>query len=194
MCQFILWIIYVLGMLEQFGTESYTWRLDIVKNLFKFWAQNLLIPRIPLIPPDQNVSILFVNNIYIYWEYQNSLTRKTIHEDSTKFENLWILSIFLVWFCRPKMCWYLRGQNILIPPYCILPMLSYCLKCRKDIESKNPNVVKTKNGRIMLLSNCSVSNSKKSRFVKEQEASILLSSLGIKAPFSRIPLVGPILF
>ena len=194
MCQFILWIIYVLGMLEQFGTESYTWRLDIVKNLFKFWAQNLLIPRIPLIPPDQNVSILFVNNIYIYWEYQNSLTRKTIHEDSTKFENLWILSIFLVWFCRPKMCWYLRGQNILIPPYCILPMLSYCLKCRKDIESKNPNVVKTKNGRIMLLSNCSVSNSKKSRFVKEQEASRLLSSLGIKAPFSRIPLVGPILF
>ena len=194
MCQFILWIIYVLGMLEQFGTESYTWRLDIVKNLFKFWAQNLLIPRIPLIPPDQNVSILFVNNIYIYWEYQNSLTRKTIHEDSKKFKNLWILSIFLVWFCRPKMCWYLRGQNILIPPYCILPMLSYCLKCRKDIESKNPNVVKTKNGRIMLLSNCSVSNSKKSRFVKEQEASRLLSSLGIKAPFSRIPLVGPILF
>ena len=194
MCQFILWIIYVLGMLELFGTESYTWRLDIVKNLFKFWAQNLQIPRIPLIPADQNVSILFVNNIYIYWEYQNSLTRKTIHEDSKKFKNLWILSIFLVWFCRPKMCWYLRGKNILIPPYCILPMLSYCLKCRKDIESKNPNVVKTKNGRIMLLSNCSVSNSKKSRFVKEQEASRLLSSLGIKAPFSRIPLVGPILF
>ena len=65
-------------------------------------------------------------------------------------------------------------------------MLSYCLKCRKDIESKNPKVVKTKNGRIMLLSNCAVSNSKKSRFVKEQEASRLLSSLGIKAPLSRI--------
>ena len=241
MCRFFLWIIYVLGMLEQFGTERYTWRLDIVQNLFEFWAQNLLIARIPLLPPDQNVSILFVNNIYIgnirtvwhrkiymkiwysskslrilgskfgytpytidtsrpkrvdsfceyyiYWEYQI-----TIHEDLIKFKNLWILSIFLVWFCRPKMCWYPRGQNILIPPYCILPMLSYCLKCRKDIESKNPNVVKTKNGRIMLLSNCSVSNSKKSRFVKEQEASILLSSLGIKAPFSRIPLVGPILF
>ena len=33
-------------------------------------------------------------------------------------------------------------------------MLSYCLKCRKNTESKNPKVVRTKNGRIMLLSKC----------------------------------------
>ena len=31
-------------------------------------------------------------------------------------------------------------------------MLSYCLKCRKNTESKNPKLVKSKNGRIMLLS------------------------------------------
>ena len=31
-------------------------------------------------------------------------------------------------------------------------MLSNCLKCRKSRESKNPKVVRTKNGRIMLLS------------------------------------------
>ena len=31
-------------------------------------------------------------------------------------------------------------------------MLSYCLKCRKNTESKNPKLVKNKNGRIMLLS------------------------------------------
>ena len=30
-------------------------------------------------------------------------------------------------------------------------MLSDCLKCRKNTESKNPKVAKTKNGRIMLL-------------------------------------------
>ena len=30
--------------------------------------------------------------------------------------------------------------------------------------------------------------------MKEQEASALLSSLGIKTPVSRIPLVGPLLF
>ena len=31
-------------------------------------------------------------------------------------------------------------------------MLSYCLKCRKYTESKNPKVAKNKNGRVMLLS------------------------------------------
>ena len=58
-------------------------------------------------------------------------------------------------------------------------MLSYCLKCRK-IFKKHPNVVKTKSGRIMFLSKYAVGDSKKSRFMKEQEASGFLSSLGIK--------------
>ena len=56
-------------------------------------------------------------------------------------------------------------------------MLSYCLKCRKNTESKNPKVVRTKNGRIMLLSKCAVRNSKKSRFLKKQEAEVVLSNL-----------------
>ena len=73
-------------------------------------------------------------------------------------------------------------------------MLSYCLNCRKNIQSKDPEVVKTKNERIILLSKCSVSSSKKSRFLKEQEARGLLSSLGIRAPLSQIPFVGPVLF
>ena len=46
-------------------------------------------------------------------------------------------------------------------------MLSHCLKCRKNTESKNQKVVKTKNGRIMLLSKCSVCNSKNSKFLKK---------------------------
>ena len=50
-------------------------------------------------------------------------------------------------------------------------MLSYCLKCKKNTESKNPKVVKTKNGRIMLLSKCAVCDSKKSKCTKDQEAS-----------------------
>ena len=40
-------------------------------------------------------------------------------------------------------------------------MLSYYLKCRKNTESKSPKVVKTKNGKIMLLSKCSVCYRKK---------------------------------
>ena len=73
-------------------------------------------------------------------------------------------------------------------------MLSYCLKCRKNTESKNPQVVRTKNERIMLLSKCAVCDSKKSKFIKEQEATRLLSSLGTKSPLSKIPLVWPLLF
>ena len=53
-------------------------------------------------------------------------------------------------------------------------MLSYCLKCRKYTESKNKKVARTKKGRIMILSKCTVCDSKKSKFRKEQEASGLL--------------------
>ena len=48
-------------------------------------------------------------------------------------------------------------------------------------------VVKTKNFRLMMKSQCSVCGNKKSRFVKEQEAKRLLSSLGIRTPLSRTP-------
>ena len=73
-------------------------------------------------------------------------------------------------------------------------MLSYCLKCGKNTESQNPQVIKTKNGRITVLSKCAVCESKKSKFIKEQEASGLLSSLGIKTPLKKIPFVGPLMF
>ena len=73
-------------------------------------------------------------------------------------------------------------------------MLSYCLKCRKNTESKNPKVARTKNGRIMLLSKCAVCDSEKSKFIKQEEATGLLSSLEIKTPLSKIPLIGPLLF
>ena len=45
----------------------------------------------------------------------------------------------------------------------------------------------------MLLSKCAVCDSKKSKFIKEQEASGLLSSLGIKTPLNKILLLGPLL-
>ena len=73
-------------------------------------------------------------------------------------------------------------------------MLLYCLKCRKNTESKKPKVLMTKNGRIMLLSKCAIRNNKKSKFIKEQEVIGFLSSLGIKTPLSKIPLIGSLLF
>ena len=50
------------------------------------------------------------------------------------------------------------------------------------------------NGRIMLLLKCAVCDSKKSKSIKQQKASGLLSILGIKTPLSKILLVGPLLF
>ena len=46
----------------------------------------------------------------------------------------------------------------------------------------------------MLLSKCSVCDIKKSRFIKKQEDSGLKSSLAIKTPLSKVPLVGFYLF
>ena len=46
----------------------------------------------------------------------------------------------------------------------------------------------------MLLSKRAVCDGKKSKFIKEQEATGLLSSLGIKTPLSKVPLLGPLLF
>ena len=61
--------------------------------------------------------------------------------------------------------------------------MTYCLKCRKDTESKNLQVAKTNKGKLNLLSECAVCKSKKLRFVKEQEASEFLNYLGLKKNF-----------
>ena len=75
-------------------------------------------------------------------------------------------------------------------------MLPYCLKCRKNTENVDPKLLKTKNknSRTMLLSECAVCGRRESRFMKEQQASRFLSSLGTKTPLSKIPLLGKILF
>ena len=73
-------------------------------------------------------------------------------------------------------------------------MLTYFLKCKKNTENVNSKVLKTRNGKSMLSSKCAICGSKKSRFMKEQEAKGLLSSLGIKTRLSNISLLGNVLF
>ena len=46
----------------------------------------------------------------------------------------------------------------------------------------------------MILSKCAVCNSKKSKFLNKLEAKGLLSKLGIKTFFSKLPILGEILF
>ena len=69
-------------------------------------------------------------------------------------------------------------------------MKFYYLKCRKDSENINPRVSNTSNGRTMILSKCAICGSKKSRFIKNQEAKGLLTNLGIKKPLSKVLLLG----
>ena len=69
-------------------------------------------------------------------------------------------------------------------------MKSYCLKCKKDTENINPRVSNTSNGRTMILSKCAICGSKKSTFIKNQEAKELLNNFGIRTPLSKVPLLG----
>ena len=73
-------------------------------------------------------------------------------------------------------------------------MKSYCLKCRKDTENINPNISGTSNGKAMILSKCTSCGSRKSRFIKNQEAKELLSNLGLTTLLSKVLILGNIFF
>ena len=73
-------------------------------------------------------------------------------------------------------------------------MKSYCLKCRKNTEKINPRVSKKINGKTMLLSKCAICDSKNEDLTKNQEEKWLSSNLGIRAPLSKVPTLGDILF
>ena len=87
-----------------------------------------------------------------------------------------------------------KKEQILINLFNYKTMLSYCFKCKKNTESVNLKVSATSNGRTMILSNCAICGSKKSKFIKNQEAKGLKSSLGLKTPLSKIHLLGDVLF
>ena len=76
----------------------------------------------------------------------------------------------------------------------IIKIKLYCLKYRKDIENIDPKVSGSSNGRLMILSKCAICGSKKSKFIKNQEAKRLLSTLGIKTPLNKLPISSDTLF
>ena len=67
---------------------------------------------------------------------------------------------------------------------------SYCLACRKYTKNNNPKIVSNRQNRLMIQSNCATCGSKKSRFIKEQQAMGVLSNLGIKTPLSKVQLLN----
>ena len=69
-------------------------------------------------------------------------------------------------------------------------MNTYCVKCRKDTENIDSKIVRTKNNRLVMQSKCSICGIKKSRFIKKEETTGLLSNLGIKTPLSKVPFLN----
>ena len=61
---------------------------------------------------------------------------------------------------------------------------TYCLVYRKYTKNINPKIVRNRQNRSMIQSNCAICGSKNSRFIKEQQAMGILSNLGIKTPLS----------
>ena len=66
----------------------------------------------------------------------------------------------------------------------------YCLACRKYTKNNNSKIVRNRQNRLMIQSNSANCGSKKSRYIKEQQAMRILSNLGIKTPLSKVPLVN----
>ena len=67
---------------------------------------------------------------------------------------------------------------------------TYCLVCKKYTKNFNPKIVRNRQNRSMIQSNCAICGSKKSRFIKEQQAMGILSNLCIKTPLSKVPLLN----
>ena len=67
-------------------------------------------------------------------------------------------------------------------------------ECKKDTKNINLRVSSTSNRRTMILSKCAICGSKKSTFIKNEEAKVLLSNLGVRTPLSKVPILDDILF
>ena len=57
-------------------------------------------------------------------------------------------------------------------------------------ETTKPKIVRNRQNRLMIQSNCAICDSKKSRFIKKQKAMGILSNLGIKTPLSKVLLLN----
>ena len=77
----------------------------------------------------------------------------------------------------------------------IFPILSnkhadLLFKVQEKYKEYRCKMMKTKNRRFVLSSKCAICGSKRSKFMKEQEAEGLLSNLGVKTPLSKIQLLN----
>ena len=67
---------------------------------------------------------------------------------------------------------------------------TYFLVCKNYTENANPEIVRNRQNRLMIQSNCSICGSKNSRFIKEQKALGILYNFGIRTPLSQVLLLN----
>ena len=67
---------------------------------------------------------------------------------------------------------------------------TYCLVCIDYTKSINPKIVRNRQNRLMIQSNCATCGNKKSRFIKDQQAMGILSNSGIKTLLSKVSLLN----
>ena len=68
--------------------------------------------------------------------------------------------------------------------------MDYCLKCKKIQKVKIKKLQGQQKNNVFV--NCAVCDGKNSKFIKQQQANGLLSSLGIKTLLCKFRLVGPV--
>ena len=66
----------------------------------------------------------------------------------------------------------------------------YFLVCKDYTKNNNPKIVRNRQNRLLIQSNCANCGTKKSRLIEEQQAMGILSNLGIKTPLSKVPLLN----
>ena len=72
--------------------------------------------------------------------------------------------------------------------------MSYCLKRRKNTESKAQGLQRQINKSQCFYQNVGCVIVNKSRFIKQQEANEKLSSLGLNVTLSKLPVLGYVMF
>ena len=108
-----------LGILEQFATENYTWRLDIVQKLCEYFLSHFLDLKCANISHTTDTSTkirrIFLWIMYLLTQKNCRIYTKTLYS-SKDFVNFVNFSCLIFW-----------AQNVLMPPYCILLLCLYIL-------------------------------------------------------------------
>ena len=67
-------------------------------------------------------------------------------------------------------------------------------RLRKKYHENNSSIRRAKQKRLVIIANCTNCSKKKSKFIKNKEASRFLSDLRNRTPLRKVPLISDIIF